>query len=73
MSTVEQRMGFRLRLSGALIIAGLLVEAASLTRIHPLAFLAFMFLGGGFLIAGIAIYLLSVLSLPSASTRKGDT
>ena len=30
-----------------LIMLGLLVEALSLIRIHPLAFLAFMFIGGG--------------------------
>ena len=73
MNIQEQRMAFRLRVSGTLIIAGLLVEAASLTRIHPLAFLAFMFLGGGFLVAGIATYLLSVVSLPPASADKnGD-
>ena len=73
MSTPEQRMAFRLRVSGALIIAGLVVEAASLTRIHPLAFLAFMFLGGGFLVAGVATYLLSVVSMPPASSSNdGD-
>ena len=73
MKTVEQRLEFRLRVSGGLIIAGLAVEAASLARIHPLAFLAFMFLGGGFLVAGIAMYLLSIVSLPPAAMDKdGD-
>jgi hypothetical protein len=70
MSNQEQRMASRLRVSGSLIIAGLVVEAASLVRIHPLAFLSFMFLGGGFLVAGIAMYLLSVVSMPPASTDK---
>lgn len=55
----------RLRLSGALIMLGLLVEALSLVRIHPLAFLPFMFIGGGSIVVGIAIYLISVVS-PSA-------
>jgi predicted membrane channel-forming protein YqfA (hemolysin III family) len=52
----------RLRVSGVLIVLGLLVEALSLIRIHPLAFLAFMFIGGGFLIVGIVIYLFSIAS-----------
>ena len=55
----------RLRISGLLIVLGLLVEGLSLIRIHPLAFLSFMFIGGGFLIAGIAIYLYSVVSIAS--------
>ena len=52
----------RLRLSGILIMLGLLEEALSLIRIHPLAFLAFMFIGGGFLVAGIGVYLVSIAS-----------
>jgi predicted membrane channel-forming protein YqfA (hemolysin III family) len=52
----------RLRVSGILIMLGLLVEAFSLIRIHPLAFLAFMFVGGAFLVVGIGIYLLSIAS-----------
>jgi hypothetical protein len=30
---------------------------------HPLAFLGFMFVGGGFLIVGITIYLYSLVSV----------
>jgi hypothetical protein len=55
----------RLRISGILIVLGLLVEALSLIRIHPLAFLGFMFVGGGLLVAGIAIYLYSLVSVAS--------
>jgi hypothetical protein len=57
----------RLRISGILIAVGLLVEALSLVRIHPLAFLGFMFIGGAFLLAGIAIYLYSIASLQPPS------
>lgn len=57
--TKKQR---RLRISGILIMLGLLVEALSLIRIHPLAFLTFMFVGGSFLAVGIVIYLLSIAS-----------
>jgi hypothetical protein len=60
----------RLRISGVLIVLGLMIEALSLVRIHPLAFLSFMFLGGGFLVAGIATYLYSLVSVVSA--RAGE-
>jgi hypothetical protein len=53
----------RLRTSGTLIVLGLLVEALSLVRVHPLVFLGFMFVGGGFLIVGITIYLYSLVSV----------
>jgi hypothetical protein len=67
MKTLELQLFRRLRVSGALIIVGLLVELLSLLRIHPLAFLSFMFIGGGFLIAGIVLYLFSIVDAPSAS------
>lgn len=57
-----QRLHHRIRIAGVLIIVGLVVEALSLVRIHPLAFLAFMFIGGGFLVAGVALYLYSLVS-----------
>jgi hypothetical protein len=60
---MSARMERRLRISGTLIVLGLLVEALSLVRIHPLAFLGFMFVGGGFLILGITIYLYSLVSV----------
>jgi len=55
----------RLRVSGILITLGLLVEALSFIRVHPLAFLGFMFIGGGLLAIGIAVYLYSLVSVPS--------
>ena len=59
---VQTKRQRRLRMSGILIMLGLLVEALSLIRIHPIAFLSFMFVGGGFLVVGIVIYLLSIAS-----------
>jgi hypothetical protein len=53
----------RLRLSGLLMILGLLVEALCLVWRGPLAFLVFLGFGGAFLFAGIAVYLLSVVSI----------
>ena len=63
--TTATKMERRLRISGILIVLGLTVEALSLIRIHPLAFLAFMFVGGGLLVLGIAIYLYSLVSVAS--------
>lgn len=59
------QMERRLRISGILIALGLLVEALSFIRVHPLAFLGFMFIGGGLLVMGIAVYLYSLVSAPS--------
>jgi hypothetical protein len=70
MNTIEFRLYRRLRVAGALIIMGLLVEFLSLLRIHPLAFLGFMFIGGGFLIAGIVLYLFSIVAAPSANGNR---
>jgi hypothetical protein len=52
-----------LRLSGLLLIAGLLVELVTLSWSHPTAFLFFMLLGGSLMAAGIVIYLFSLASL----------
>jgi len=55
----------RLQISGVLIILGLLVEALCLAWKGPLAFLVFLCIGGLFLFAGIAVYLISLVSVPS--------
>jgi uncharacterized membrane protein len=51
----------RLRVSGVLLVAGLLVELISLLWEKPLAFLLFAFCGGALLIAGMALYLYSLV------------
>jgi len=53
----------RLRISGALVTLGLLIQLGSLLWTHPTAFLAFAFLGGPLVIAGIAIFLYSLVSV----------
>ena len=68
--TMAAVMERRLRISGMLIVLGLLVEALSLIRIHPLAFLGFMFVGGGLLVAGIGIYLYSLVSIAAPPEVK---
>jgi len=55
----------RLRLSGILIIVGLVVEGLSLIWNHPLSFVAFLGLGGLLLAAGIILYLWTLASAPS--------
>ena len=69
MSSPSARMEPRLRLSGSLVIAALLIEAASLLWSHPTAFLMFMLLGGTLLFLGIALYLLSLVSLQEPSQK----
>ncbi len=51
----------RLRISGILLILGLLVEAGSLFWHHPLSFLSFIFVGGFLLGGGVLFYLYSLV------------
>lgn len=51
----------RLRVSGALVMIGLLVEGITLFWSHPTAFLLFLVAGGVCLIAGILYYLVGVI------------
>jgi len=52
----------KLRFAAALILAGLLVQLITLLGNHPLAFLAFIFLGSPLIFAGVVIYLYSLVS-----------
>ena len=54
----------RLQIAGVLLILALLVEALCLVWKGPLAFLTFLGLGGALLLAGIVVYLLSLVSVP---------
>jgi hypothetical protein len=47
----------QLRLSGALLILGLVIELISLLWAKPLAFILFAFVGGIFFLAGVLLYL----------------
>jgi hypothetical protein len=51
----------RLRISGTLIILGLIVEALCLLWSRPIAFVLFIGLGGTLLAAGILFYLYSLV------------
>lgn len=65
MNSNSPKIEKRIRLSGLLLMAGLLVELISLHWSHPTAFLFFLLLGGLLLAAGIAIFLLSLVSAES--------
>jgi len=53
----------RLQISGILILLGLLVESGSLfNQNNPSSFLLFLFLGGSFLVAGILLFLYSLVT-----------
>jgi hypothetical protein len=56
----------RFRLAGFLLIGGLLVEAVSLLWSGPPAFILLAGLGGSLCLAGIAIYLYSLVSAGKA-------
>ncbi|HKX33676.1 MAG TPA: hypothetical protein VJ302_38710 [Blastocatellia bacterium] len=58
----------RLRIAGAMIIGGLLVELFSLRWTHPTAFLVFMIFGGALIGAGILLYLYSLVAGESGQT-----
>lgn len=52
----------RLRIAGALVIAGLLIEVVTLFWEHHLAFVLFLVLGGLLLVSGIVLYLVAISS-----------
>lgn len=56
------RLEKRLRRSGILIIAGLVIELVSLKWSHPTAFLVFLLAGGLLLFVGILMYLLTLVA-----------
>jgi hypothetical protein len=52
----------QLRVSGILLILGLMVEAFTLVWNHPIAFSLSLFVGGGFLLSGIIVFLYAFVS-----------
>jgi len=57
------RMYRRLQISGLVLVAGLLVEGICLLWGRPLAFIFLVGVGGLMVLAGIAIYLYSLVSI----------
>jgi hypothetical protein len=70
MNAREPHIHRRLQLSGVLIILGLAVELLSLIRIHPLAFMGFLLVGGGLLAAGVILYLVSLVHIAPTVSRE---
>ena len=70
MNAGEPHIHRRLRISGVLIILGLAVELLSLIRIHPLAFMCFLLVGGGLLAAGVILYLVSLVHIAPTASRE---
>lgn len=62
----------RLRISGILILAGLIVELVTFFWFHPTAFLFFLLLGGSLLFAGILLYLYTLLSSNEAVQKREE-
>ena len=69
----DPRLSRRLRLAGILLVLGLLVELATLFSTHPLAFLAFLLLGGLLVGAGVLLYLFAIVSQPGARRTAEET
>jgi hypothetical protein len=57
----------RLRVSGILVLAGLVVELVTLFWSYPTAFLLFIFLGGVLMLIGMVIFLLALLASGEAT------
>ena len=49
-------------MSGILVILGLLVEALTLIWKHPISFYLFAFVGGGFLLSGVIVFLYALVT-----------
>jgi predicted membrane channel-forming protein YqfA (hemolysin III family) len=64
MTGADPRLARRLKLAGLLVGLGLLIEAATLFWRHPTAFLAFLFLGGLLVGAGVVVYLFTIATYP---------
>jgi len=56
----------RIRWSGALIAVGLLLQLLTLPLTHPLAFIGFIVLGCPLVVAGILLFLYSLVSHDTA-------
>lgn len=58
----ESRLQRKLKIAAYLLIAGLAVEGITLQWAHPTSFLLFIILGGIFVLAGVAVYLIEILT-----------
>jgi len=63
MTEKSSRLEHKLKIAAYLLIAGLVVEGISLHWAHPMSFLLFISLGGVLVLAGIAIYLIAIVTV----------
>jgi RsiW-degrading membrane proteinase PrsW (M82 family) len=63
-------MNRSLRISGILVIIGLLVEALCLVWSRPIAFVVLVCLGGALIGLGVLLFLYSLVSAPSHPTNS---
>jgi hypothetical protein len=61
-------MGRRLRISGILVIIGLLVEALCLVWSKPIAFVVLVCIGGALIGLGVLFFLYSLVTAPGHTT-----
>lgn len=58
----QPRIERQLRVSGVLVLTGLLLEWITLLWSHPTAFLVFLLVGGSLIAAGTVFYLYSLVA-----------
>ena len=63
MTEKSSRLQRKLKIAAYLLIAGLAVEGISLHWAHPTSFMLFISLGGVLILAGIAIYLIAIVTV----------
>jgi len=62
MTQNQSRLHGKLKIAGYLLLAGLTVEGITLIWSHPTSFLLFIILGGVLILAGIAVYLVEIVT-----------
>ncbi len=60
--TLQLKVENKLRLASTLVIAGLGLQLLTFLSNHPLAFLAFIFIGSPLVLAGTVLYLWSLMT-----------
>jgi len=52
----------RIRTSGILVASGLIIQLTTMAWAHPLSFMAFLLIGCPLMLAGVLVFLLSLVS-----------
>jgi predicted membrane channel-forming protein YqfA (hemolysin III family) len=62
MTENESRLHRKLKIAAYFLLAGLAVEGITLNWAHPTSFLLFIILGGVLILAGIAVYIVEIVT-----------